>query len=235
MGYIISKIIDIKTKAKKSFFFYLNRLTKHHKVAYFGGSFDPIHLGHLTIANDLQRQLNCRLYLLLSGRVNSDKQPIDWRHRYQMLKLAVREYPNLYISRLELTNKVTTTYQTLCQIRAKVGSKSQIYFCIGSDSLKQIHLWYNWNKLLQLCHLVIYNRDDCNSDTIDLHIIDSLKPTLVNRLTEMTTANGCMIYMKHRALPMNSTAIRKDVTGHCDWLNKQVQQYIQHNYLYHNV
>ncbi|CAG8998113.1 MAG: Nicotinate-nucleotide adenylyltransferase [Candidatus Celerinatantimonas neptuna] len=127
---------------------------------YLGGSFDPIHLGHLRSIEQLREQLALEKAFLLPAKISPLKSEpqVSEQARLMMLKLALQDYPHLYIDDQELKRDGKSyTWQTLRQLRDNYPD-TPIIFAMGMDSLLSIDRWYHWQQLTDLAHLVIFSR-----------------------------------------------------------------------------
>lgn len=126
-----------------------------------GGSFDPIHFGHLDLAQAAFKELVLdKFYLVLTptSPFKLDKKETQLFDRLQMLKMAQKKFPNLRIARWELKRKGPSyTVQTLMDYR-KTHPRDEIYFVMGSDAWKNFSSWRKPNQILSLAHIVVGKR-----------------------------------------------------------------------------
>lgn len=125
----------------------------------FGGTFDPIHLGHLIIAEQTRDALSLeKIVFVPNGNPpHKDKSHADKIHRLNMLKLAVEGNRHFEVSDIEI-NKETPNYTFNTMSELKNSIKDELYFIMGSDSLINIKKWYRYQELLNLCNFVIFPR-----------------------------------------------------------------------------
>ena len=129
----------------------------------FGGSFDPVHVGHLSIAQQILNGLKLECVILLPAAAPPHKQ--DGRKmasaadRLAMCELAVLNMHGLAVSDFEIQRGgVSYTVETAKAVREAYGSKAKIYFVIGSDSLADLPHWYHIEELLRLADFAIAER-----------------------------------------------------------------------------
>ncbi|MBN8715611.1 MAG: nicotinate-nucleotide adenylyltransferase [Pseudomonadota bacterium] len=140
---------------------------------YYGGSFDPVHNGHLAIACAARDQLGAEVFLLPAG----DPPHKTTTHaaaevRAHLLELAVAGVPGLRVDRRELQRAGPSyTVDTLHQLRAELGPQAPIAWLVGADSLRQLHTWHRWRALLALAHLVVVARPDAPVDGAALAVV----------------------------------------------------------------
>ena len=134
---------------------------KPERIGVFGGSFDPVHMGHLTIAQDAVEQLELDRLIFIPAAVPPHKQNqvlADGRHRLEMLQLATESNLSFEVSDLELRRGgVSYTFETMQQVRADHPG-AELFFIVGLDSLTILHSWRNVEQLLEMCTIVPFAR-----------------------------------------------------------------------------
>lgn len=127
------------------------------RIFVFGGSFDPIHIGHLILAQSCGEALNCRVVFLPTGNPPHKSNITSARHRLNMLKLAVSGNNKFDISTYEIEKKEKSyTYKTLEHLSKFYGK--EIFFFVGGDSLQDIHKWKKPEMILEQSTLVYAKR-----------------------------------------------------------------------------
>ena len=131
------------------------------RIGVFGGSFDPVHMGHLTIAQDAVEQLELDRLIFVPAAVPPHKQGhtlAEGRHRLEMLQLATEANLSFEVSDMELQRGgVSYTFDTMTQIQTEHPG-AELFFIVGLDSLTILHSWRNVDKLLELCTIVPFAR-----------------------------------------------------------------------------
>jgi nicotinate-nucleotide adenylyltransferase len=130
------------------------------RIALLGGTFNPVHGGHLLIAEAARQAFHLdRVIFVPAGQPPHKKRPLtSAQHRLAMLRLAVRGNPFFRISDWEIKQKrVVYTVETLEHFR-KQWPKAALHFIIGSDSLKDLPRWKDSKRLRSLCRFVIQER-----------------------------------------------------------------------------
>jgi nicotinate-nucleotide adenylyltransferase len=134
---------------------------KPERIGVFGGSFDPVHMGHLTIAQDAVEQLELNRLIFVPAAVpphKQDKTLVEGRHRLEMLQLATEANLSFEVSDMELRRGgVSYTFDTIKQVQFEHPG-AELFFIIGLDSLAELHLWRNIEPLLELCTVVPFAR-----------------------------------------------------------------------------
>lgn len=189
-------------------------------IGLFGGSFNPAHNGHISIAESFVRSpLLDKLWVLLTPQPphKSDRLLADYSDRFEMLKLAFQNHPNIEVSNVENElPRPTYTLKTIEYIKQQYPDK-KFYLCLGSDSLQDFHKWYKYRRILDEVDLLVAQRPGEEIDDVDLHVME--KTHLVN----------------HDPIDLSSTAIREWIRkgDHPeDWIPESVYKYIKQKNLY---
>ena len=132
------------------------------RLAIMGGTFDPIHMGHLRMAHAVQQQLDFDRVVFLPAYLPPHKQTrsdcASWQDRLTMVQLAVQGYENFVVSSLEFERGgLSYTYDTV-NIMQELWPDAEIYLIIGEDSLTQLYTWYRVHDLLRLVYFVAAER-----------------------------------------------------------------------------
>ena len=132
------------------------------KAGLFFGTFNPIHIGHLVIANHLVEfsDLEEVWFVITPKSPFKTKQSLlDNNHRYQMVYEAVKEYPNLKISTIEFNMpQPNYTVHTLVKLEEEYGSEYDFSLIMGEDNLKSFHKWKNYEVILENHEIFVYPR-----------------------------------------------------------------------------
>ncbi len=185
-------------------------------LAIFGGTFNPVHNGHLRSALELVERLQLDgLGLMPCGQPYHRADPgCDARHRAAMVEAAVASEPRLFCDRRELLrNGDSYTYDSLNEIREEVGAVRPLAMVMGCDALLGLDRWHRWESLLQLAHVVVITRpgwalpvsgpvaqwlhDHRSEDTVDL----------------CANPAGAVLLCRLRPLPISSTDLREELAA----------------------
>jgi nicotinate-nucleotide adenylyltransferase len=179
----------------------------------FGGTFDPIHIGHLRMALEIKQQLQLDEMRLLPCYLPPHRPAPGAmaEARVAMLNLAVQDCAELVVDERELQrNKPSYTYDTLCELRAELGEQTSICLCMGMDSFATLDTWNNWDQLLQLAHIVVVGRpgwflpeSGAVADLLNLHRRD------IDVIAQH--AAGAIVLLEQRLLPISATDIRVQI------------------------
>jgi nicotinate-nucleotide adenylyltransferase len=132
------------------------------KIGVLGGTFDPVHLGHLTMAEFVKKELGLDEMLMVpAGRpvAKMAYRVTPPEHRLAMLRLAVADRPDLQVSVVEMERPGPSyTADTLAGLKKQYGRDAGIYFVLGWDSLTQLPEWHEPERIVGMCHLVAVPR-----------------------------------------------------------------------------
>ena len=137
-----------------------NNSKKTPLIGLFGGAYDPIHNGHLMIANDLIKKLGLDEFIFIPTGISvTEKNLTPAKHRLQMINLALTN-KKMKVSTFEveesLGSKKSFTFDTLKYFFKK--SNAINFFIMGSDNFLKINTWKNWEKLLNYAHIILVDR-----------------------------------------------------------------------------
>lgn len=151
---------------------------KNLRIGILGGSFDPVHLGHVNLARDALVQADLDQILLVPARLQpfkQDRTPASGKDRMQMLDLALAEDARIRACDYELRQEgVSYTYLTLRGMREIFGPGAGIYFIVGTDSLLKLDTWMHAEELLTDYAYIVGSRPGYREEELD-RCIRSLK------------------------------------------------------------
>jgi len=199
----------------------------------FGGSFNPVHVGHLSIAQQILNALKLdRVFLMPAAQQphkRDAKDMADAADRLEMCRLAVFNMRGLDVSDWEMKRGgVSYTVETARAMRAAYGPDAQIFFLIGSDSLADLPHWYEIQELLTLADFAIADRRET---PIEESLWEKLRTELGARPVEKLRAGVVPV----ERVDISSTTIRRalaagdKISGH---LRRDVEEYIRKKGLY---
>ena len=149
-----------------------------------GGSFDPIHLGHLLIAEEARVRLDLAEVVFIPAGLPWMKQETPMspaHHRLNMVRLAISSNPFFTASSREVDREGPTyTVDTLEELHRDNGDHQDLYFILGVDALQQLHLWKDPLRILELCTLVAAPRP--GADVLDLRFLEDIGPSAKEEL-----------------------------------------------------
>jgi nicotinate-nucleotide adenylyltransferase len=131
------------------------------KIAIFGGTFDPIHNGHLRLALELKQHLRLdEMRLMPSHRPpHRDAPSVSSEQRVELVRAAIAECPALQLDERELKReKASYTIDSLISLRAELGEEVSLAWAMGMDAFAGLNTWHRWRELLDYAHLVVVGR-----------------------------------------------------------------------------
>lgn len=127
----------------------------------FGGTFDPIHYGHLRLAEELGEQLGLQQVRLIPSRLPPHREApgVSAADRLNMVRLAAAGNPRLLVDEREIRREGTSyTVDTLMELRAELGDQRPLWLMLGADAFVALMTWSRWQRLFELAHLVVATR-----------------------------------------------------------------------------
>lgn len=223
------------------------------KIAFYGGSFDPPHLGHLAIAEALIGQFELDEFVFVPAfhaPHKKSQQQTPAYDRYAMLCLATQNDANISVSRIEIeAPERPYSYETLGRLNEMLP-RAEIYFVMGADSWNEITTWREWEEVLSLTNHIVMTRPGYGLETE--HVTEEILARIVDLRGRTGTAQadhegmleaisadnrGPTIYFTDRInLDISATTIREAIRGRePDWdcdLSAEVANYIEKYQIY---
>jgi nicotinate-nucleotide adenylyltransferase len=132
------------------------------RIALYGGTFDPVHAGHVEVARRVSLLFEIEKVLFLPAQMAPHKigRPVtDPIHRYAMLALATQDDPQLAISTYELDALDRRyTVETVEHFQRALGHSTELFFIMGADSWSEITTWREWERLLSMTNHIVVTR-----------------------------------------------------------------------------
>lgn len=138
-----------------------------HRIGVFGGTFDPPHLGHLIIAQDLMIHTGLDRVLFLPTRTPPHKSAAgvsDAQHRLSMLELALADDPRFAISRVDLDRPAPSYTADSLEILGREYPNAALFFLMGADSLRDLPLWHEPDRIARQTRFVVARRPGVELD-----------------------------------------------------------------------
>lgn len=196
------------------------------RLGIMGGTFDPIHFGHLVTAEEALVQFNLdRVVFMPTGTpvAKTHEGVTSAEHRYLMAVLATASNPDFEVSRLEVDRPGPTyTVDTLESLYAKYGSTAELYFITGADAVWEILTWREPERLAEMCTFIAATRPRYDLDG-------------ARRMHEEAAAKVRLEFIEVPALAISSTDIRRRVAERRPiryLLPEAVADYVEKNGLY---
>ena len=206
-------------------------------IALFGGTFDPIHRGHLNVARAAARRFKLREIWFIPADIPPHKQKAavtSYFHRYSMVTLAVANEPDFLPSLLEapepeahLERRPSYTIDTVRRVKAGRRRGDRLYFLIGIDAFRDIAKWHKAKDLLRECEFIVAARPGYSLEDVASSLPKALRP----KLNELR-ATGLDVALRRRGITLHllpetqedvsATQIRAAMKKHGGQLKKLV-------------
>ena len=177
----------------------------------FGGTFNPVHIGHLRLALELKQQLHLDEMRLLPCYLPPHRASpsASVAQRVEMLRLAVQDCSELHLDLRELArNKPSYTYDSLCELRAELGEEVSLCVCMGMDSFASLDTWYQWQELIRLANIVVVARPGWELPTSG-PLAEMLDKHSADKAQLAQQSAGALVMVETRLLPISATEIRQ--------------------------
>ena len=196
-------------------------------VGILGGTFDPIHYGHLAIADAARDALGLdRVILIPAGRpwLKAGQRITDAVHRLAMARIAVAGRDGFEASAIEVERPGPTyTVDTLAQLRRELGDDARLHLILGMDSVRELRRWREPERLFDLCRIVAVSRPN----------VRDVSPDELAR--QFPTSDGKLTVARGPMLAVSATDIRRriaDGKSVAGMVPPSVERYIAENGLY---
>jgi nicotinate-nucleotide adenylyltransferase len=218
------------------------------KLGILGGTFDPVTLGHLGLARNIQEKMNLdRVWFIPAWQSphKQDRPTIDTYHRLKMLKEALAPYPDFEVSDIELKREeISYTIDTLIELQSQ-HPNAEWYLILGMDTFQDFGTWKNVQEILERVHLAIATRpgytNDLTSETIRT-LVDGLPFSYqIHRKEKGVLSYSCLetgnnlTFCDIEPLDISSSEIRiriRDGLSVKKMLPPEVERYIMAHHLY---
>jgi nicotinate-nucleotide adenylyltransferase len=176
-------------------------VSDNNRIGVLGGTFDPIHYGHLVIAEEAHSRLDLREVLIVPARIpphKRGKRITSEEHRVAMVRLAIASNPHFRLHTIDLDRDGPShTSDTLALLHAETGA--ELYFIIGEDSLLDMPRWHQPARILAQCRLVVMSRPGYPEP--DLQVLEPIRHEAVRE----------SIVVRAPQLEISSTELRERV------------------------
>jgi nicotinate-nucleotide adenylyltransferase len=206
-------------------------------LAVLGGLFDPVHKGHVSAALFALEFLSVQRLKMIPCHLPNHKvvPATQAEHRLAMLTLATASYPQIEIDPIELQrDRVSYSVDTLTELKKL---RSMLVFVLGVDSFNSLPQWHDWQKILELSHLLVLPRHGSTLADETLRAVDIEHRQVHTGEQMLVNTSGKIIFCENFDYDVASSEIRKKITRGDDVsaaLDAKVVQYINDNCLYQN-
>ena len=202
----------------------------YKKIGILGGTFNPVHMGHLLMAEYAREAVGLDLVILMPSGISYMKAGtgvLSGEERLRMLQLAIKDNPFFIASDMEIRREGNTyTYETLLQMK-KITPSSEIYFIVGADSLFSMEHWVKPEVIFANCTILAAGRNNASKEELE-----SKKQDLEKRF------NAHIILIDFPKIEISSSEIRKNVREKKSiryMVHDRVLEYIQEKGLYQAI
>lgn len=198
------------------------------KIGILGGTFDPIHIGHLLLAEQAKEDASLDQVIIMPTMIQPfkrNKKIADGNHRYHMIKEAIKGNDHLQVSRQELdTPEISYTINTLKACKRDLGGKCELFFITGTDAFLDIEKWYQSKELLTEFSFIVGSRPGYK----EAELIQC-----INHIKEVYHTN--VIKINNRKVEISSTDIKYRIKHGKSikyLVTKEVEEYIYESKIY---
>ena len=191
------------------------------RIAIYGGSFNPMHIGHEKIVDYVLDNLNMDKIIIIPVGIPSHREN-NLEQSYTRLKICKEIFKGnkkIEVSDIEIKSEGKSyTYDTLLKLMDLYGENNEFFEIIGEDSLKSLKTWKNYEELLKICKFIVFRRKDDKNIQIDKEFLN----------------NKNIIILENEYYDMSSTEIRNMIKNNEDisaFVNKKVKKLIEKEYL----
>ncbi|MGN0674833.1 MAG: nicotinate (nicotinamide) nucleotide adenylyltransferase [Oscillospiraceae bacterium] len=197
--------------------------------AIFGGSFDPVHNGHVNLVKQIYSKVELDQIIVMPTAIspfkqNNERKPASCADRFEMCRLAFADMDFVIVSDYEISlSEVSYTVNTLRHFR-EVYPDDKLFFIMGSDMLLSFEKWRNYREILSMCTIIAASREDGQTD------MDKLEAQ-----AEKLRSFGEVLLVNTDAYEMSSTEIREKIKKNCNiscYVPENVVKYILEHKLY---
>ncbi len=201
------------------------------KIGLIGGTFDPIHFGHLILAEQARVEAGLDEVIFMPAKKSPYKiirQCVEDKHRFNMVSMAIRDNPNFSVSDMELCGPdISYTIDTLEALKEKLGNAADLYFICGTDAFLGMEGWKNKDGILKNFPIIVGSRPRYK---------DRARDEMIKR---MTVEYGARIHRVHMPkIDISSSEIKMRISEDKSiryLLPSDVISYIEDNGLYRNL
>ncbi len=202
------------------------------RIALFGGSFNPVHNGHVNLVKETAEKNGIDRVYVIPTFISPFKKDsagfvADGKDRLEMCRLAFAKLPYVTVSDWELSqSEVSYSVNTVEHFHGEFP-EDELFFIMGSDMLLSFDKWHKWQDILKMCTVIAASREDGGSD--------------IERLREKAAQLshfGKVIVTEISAFELSSSEIREKIIKNCDlscYMDKNVVEYIEENRIYERI
>lgn len=217
-------------------------MSREVRLGVLGGTFDPLHLGHLRAAESVREAMALDRVLFVPARIPPHKagpEVAPAEDRYRMIQAGIGTQPAFAVSRIEIERQGPSyTIDTLAELRNSGPPGTELFFVTGVDAFRDIQTWNRWEDLLKSYPFIVHSRPGCRMATAFDALPESMHSMLVEpsgRSSRPPGRGGVVYLIEAVTLGISSTEVR-DMVRHGHSIRylvpAEVEEYIQKHRLY---
>jgi nicotinate-nucleotide adenylyltransferase len=196
------------------------------RIGLLGGTFNPIHFGHLRMAQEIAQALTLHevRFIPSANPPHKTAPAVSAQHRAQMVQLAIENNPLFKLDTRELNRAgASYTIDTLYSIRQEIGLSASLCLIMGTDAFSNLDTWHRWREILGYCHIILVQRriNALSQPPLNKDLELLLKNNYSEHADDLFNNAGGFIHMQSiTELDISSTAIRKS------FMQQQLPRYL---------
>ena len=186
------------------------------KIGVFGGTFDPIHIGHIDLIKNIKEEFNLdKVYVIPAGNPYQKSKVTDFDTRFEMTKIATKSMPYVEVLDIEKNDKNSYTYNTISKLK-QIEDNNYFLIC-GSDCIFNIESFYNYEKLLKEFSFIVIPRNE-------------ERQNINNKINSLVYKD--IFISNYIGENISSSMIRNDFNKYQNYLDKNVLDFIKNKNIY---
>ena len=186
------------------------------KIGVFGGTFDPIHIGHIDLIKNIKEEFNLdKVYVIPAGNPYQKSKVTDFDTRFEMTKIATKSIPYVEVLDIEKNDKNSYTYNTISKLK-QIEDNDYFLIC-GSDCIFNIESFYNYKKLLKEFSFIVIPRNE-------------ERQNINNKINSLVYKD--IFISNYIGENISSSMIRNDFNKYQNYLDKNVLDFIKNKNIY---
>lgn len=190
-------------------------------IGIFGGTFDPIHYGHLRVAEEIVETIDLqKMYFIPAGNPWLRPAPIaSSQHRAEIVQIAIQDNPRFILDKREINREgISYSVDSLRELKQEFGKKTVLCFVIGADAFIKLAKWNNWRETFNLCHFIIVARPGhqliSNHDMLPIELQEECSKRWVSSVSSLRSSdNGLLFIAPTTMLDISATTIRARIAA----------------------
>lgn len=203
-----------------------DKMEKKKKIGIMGGTFNPIHTGHLLLAENAYETMQLEEVWMMPTAIPPHKrtqQILAKEHRLRMVQLAIEGNAHFRLSYMEMDEQTHYSYKTMETLK-NANPETEFFFILGADSLFSLEEWVEFNRFLSACHILVAVREGSGDGSLKKKI-EELKNQYQAKISMLTSPKVDISSTEIRQLRSQGRSIRY-------YVPEEVYQYIEEHQLY---